>query len=40
MDWINCKECVYFDDCEETENRDGCYFGDAVEDEEVQYGLN
>lgn len=34
MDWTNCKKCIYFQecDCEETEIRDGCYFGEIVED--------
>lgn len=29
MDWIYCKDCIYFEegDCEEVEGRDGCYFG-------------
>lgn len=25
--WTSCKECIYFDECHEKENRDGCYFG-------------
>lgn len=34
MDWVDCKDCIYFQegDCEETESRDGCYFG-ITEDE-------
>ena len=27
MDWTNCKDCIYFEDCE-YEDRDGCYFGE------------
>ena len=27
MDWVNCKECIFFEDCE-AEDRDGCYFGE------------
>ena len=26
--WTMCKECALFDDCEEKESRDGCYFGE------------
>ena len=33
MDWVVCKECIYFEDCENKEDRDGCYFG---EDERAQ----
>lgn len=31
MNWVNCNECIYFDDCETKEDRDGCYFGDTIE---------
>ena len=35
MDWIECKECIFFEDCEEKENRffDGCYFGESLNEE-------
>ena len=38
MDWINCKDCIYFKegDCNEMENRDGCYFG-AVDESNVKH---
>ena len=26
--WTNCKDCIYFEDCETKEDRDGCYMGD------------
>jgi hypothetical protein len=28
-DWTACKDCIYFEDCEVKENRDGCYCGDT-----------
>lgn len=31
--WICCKECDYFDDCIEKEDRDGCYFGESLNEE-------
>ena len=30
--WVDCKECIYFEDCSEIESRDGCYFGETKED--------
>ena len=27
-EWTQCKDCAYFDDCDEKENKDGCYFGE------------
>jgi hypothetical protein len=35
MNWVNCKDCVCFQerDCDNTESRDGCYFG-IIEDED------
>ena len=27
MEWISCKECAYFEDCETKEDREGCYHG-------------
>jgi hypothetical protein len=29
MDLTECKECIFFEDCEIKENRDGCYFGEV-----------
>jgi hypothetical protein len=31
MEWVSCKECIYLEDCELTEDRDGCYAGDKEE---------
>ena len=30
-DWTYCSECALFDDCENKESRDGCYFGEPEE---------
>lgn len=30
-EWTRCKDCIYFDDCLNKENRDGYYFGDNDE---------
>lgn len=40
MDWVDCKDCVYFkeNDCEDVEQKDGCYFG-IVDDEPNKKGL-
>ena len=27
MEWMSCKECAYFEDCETKEDREGCYNG-------------
>ena len=27
-DWVQCKDCIYRDDCEDREARDGCYLGE------------
>ena len=34
--WTACTDCVYFEDCTEKEARDGCYFGDVVDDHPVR----
>ena len=34
LDWTACKDCIYFEDCETKEDRDGCCFGE-VEDENM-----
>ena len=26
-EWTRCEDCIYFDDCDTKENRDGCLFG-------------
>lgn len=31
--WTRCNECIYFEDCESKEDRDGCYMGDVEEGE-------
>ena len=33
-EWIECKNCIYFEDCDTKENRDGCYFGDTCGEED------
>ena len=33
--FIYCKNCIYFDECNSKENRDGCYLGDE-NDEEIE----
>lgn len=35
-EWTRCKDCIYFDDCLNKENRDGCYFGDNDEAGEAE----
>ena len=35
LDWTACKDCIYFEDCETKEDKDGCCFGE-VEDENMQ----
>lgn len=35
-EWTLCKDCIYFDDCPNKENRDGCYFGDNDEKREAK----
>jgi hypothetical protein len=27
-DWVECHKCIYRDECETREMRDGCYLGD------------
>ena len=34
MEWILCKDCIYFEDCTEKESRDGCYHGFSKNDPE------
>lgn len=31
-DFINCAECIFFEECHEKESRDGCYFGEREEE--------
>ena len=31
-DFIYCNSCIYFEDCEDKESRDGCYCGETDED--------
>lgn len=35
--WTSCKECIYFDECNEKENRDGCYFGMTEKEAEEEF---
>lgn len=30
--WTNCFDCLYFEDCEEKESRDGCCYGESIEE--------
>lgn len=27
--FIICSQCIYFEECENKESRDGCYFGET-----------
>ena len=38
MEWTECKNCIYFDDCENKENYDGCYCGEREESLEEMRG--
>lgn len=31
-EFVICSQCVYWEDCENKEDRDGCYFGAKEED--------
>lgn len=33
-EYVACKECIMREDCENKENRDGCYFGEKEEKNE------
>ena len=28
-EWVYCGECIYLEDCENSEDRGGCYMGDV-----------
>jgi hypothetical protein len=28
-EWVECKDCIYFEDCDAKEEREGCYFGET-----------
>lgn len=30
-EWVRCKDCIHFEDCDTKEGRDGCYFGDPYD---------
>lgn len=32
-DWVRCQYCIYREDCEDREARDGCYNGEPESDE-------
>lgn len=32
-EFVSCTECILFEDCNEKEDRDGCYFGEREEEE-------
>ena len=31
-EFIMCSQCIYWEDCENKEDRDGCYFGEKEKD--------
>ena len=31
-EYVACKECAFWEDCENKESRDGCYFGEKEND--------
>lgn len=34
-EFVICKECIYWEDCFNKENRDGCYFGEKSAEKEA-----
>ena len=28
-EWVQCKNCIHFEDCDTKEGRDGCYLGET-----------
>jgi hypothetical protein len=28
-EWVRCTKCIYVEDCDTKEDRDGCYFGET-----------
>ena len=34
---VDCKECIYFEECNNKEARDGCYFGMTEKDVEEEF---
>ena len=34
-EFVVCSQCSYWEECENKENRDGCYFGEKMEEENV-----
>lgn len=39
-EWIPCTDCIYFEDCEDKESRDGCYFGEPLEEDDNERTRN
>ena len=33
-EYVACKECIMWEDCENKESRDGCYFGEKETNED------
>ena len=31
-EYITCNKCIMWEDCENKENREGCYFGEKEDD--------
>ena len=34
-EFVICSQCLYWEDCENKENHDGCYFGEKKEEENM-----
>ena len=34
-EFVECSQCSYWEECESKENRDGCYFGEKMEEENM-----
>ena len=37
-EFVYCSQCIYYDECEEKEDRDGCYYGEREEDVDESLG--
>lgn len=37
--FISCLECIFFEDCQDKESRDGCYFGEKEEEDDELYRI-
>ena len=34
--WTQCVDCIYYEDCENKEDRDGCYLGEEDVDMQLE----